>query len=160
MKIKWKPVLLAVLAIVVVAVAIAMYGLSQGWQSPAMTGSSAALIKSSVDVSAGRDRVELLYFHRTERCTSCNDAEQYLRDTLDTYYADAVRSGRLSLQSIDYQNDRAMAEKYHVKVQGLKIRTIDGGQENVKNVPEIWSYVGDRAAYMGFMKSVIDKELG
>jgi hypothetical protein len=91
---------------------------------------------------------------------SCNNAEQYTRDTLNKYYPDELQSGRLSIQSIDYQQDKAMAEKYNVKVQGLKIVTTRGGQVAVKDVPEIWTYVKDRDAFVNFLKSVLDKELG
>lgn len=117
-------------------------------------------ISGSLDVSSTPDRIELLYFHRTDRCISCNNAEQYARDTLNAYYPDELKSGKLSIQSIDYQKDKAMAEKYNVKVQGLKLRITKGGQETVRDVPEIWVYVKDKNAYMNYLKSVLDKELG
>jgi hypothetical protein len=105
------------------------------------------------------DDIQLLYFHRTERCTSCNNAEQYARDTLDKYFSDEIKSGKLSIQSIDYQKDKAMSEKYNVKMQGLKMLITRNGQQTVKDAPEIWAYVKDRDAYMNYLKGVLDKEL-
>jgi hypothetical protein len=105
------------------------------------------------------DNVQLLYFHRTERCTSCNNAEQYTRDTLDKYFGDEIKSGKVTIQSIDYQKDKAMAEKYNVKMQGLKLVITRNGQQTVRDLPELWSYVRDRDAFMDYLKNELDKEL-
>ena len=110
--------------------------------------------------SSGADKIQLLYFHRSERCQSCNNAEQYARDTLSQYFPDELKSGKLSIQSIDYQTDKAMAEKYGVKMQGLKLLITRDGQETVKDVPEVWALVKDKNACIGCLKSVLDKELG
>jgi hypothetical protein len=160
MKIAWKILVPVALMVLIIAGAVIIYGMDQKGSGSNEVDSRFVAVKGSVNVTAGPDRVELLYFHRTERCQSCNNAEQYIRDTLDNYYADEIQSGLLSLQSIDYQIDRAMAEKYNVKVQGLKIATTRGGQVSIKDVPEVWTYVRDRDAFMGFMESVLDKELG
>jgi len=159
MKIAWKIFVTVFLAILIIAGAVAIYGLNPMSSGSNEADSKDVAIKGSVNVTTEPDKVELLYFHRTDRCVSCNNAEQYTRDTLDKYYAEEMRSGQVSLQSIDYQTDRAMAEKHNVKVQGLKIVSTHGGQSNIKDIPEIWSYVGDRDAFIGFLKSVIDKEL-
>lgn len=119
-----------------------------------------AVAQSSSGTSGTPDKVELLYFHRTDRCQSCNNAEQYARDTLSTYFPDDVRSGKLSIQSIDYQKDKAMADKYGVKMQGLKLRAIKGGHETVTDLPEIWAYVKDRDGYMNYLRNALDDVLG
>jgi hypothetical protein len=160
MKIAWKILIPVMLAILIIAGAVIVYGLGQKGSGSSEVDSQFVAVKGSVNVTGGPEKAELLYFHRTDRCLSCNNAEQYTRDTLDKYYADEMQSGRMSLQSIDYQKDRAMAEKYNVKIQGLKIVTTRGGQVNIKDVPEIWTYVKDRDAFMGFLKSVLDKEPG
>ncbi|OPY29606.1 MAG: hypothetical protein A4E28_00778 [Methanocella sp. PtaU1.Bin125] len=159
MKIAWKLLVTVVFAILIIAGAVAIYGLDPMGSGSNEADSEDVVIKGSVNVTTEPDRVELLYFHRTERCVSCNNAEQYTRDTLDKYYAEEMRSGQLSLQSIDYQQDRETADKYNVKVQGLKVVSTHNGQTNIKDIPEIWTYVGDKDAFMGFLKSVIDKEL-
>lgn len=110
--------------------------------------------------SSSTDGIELLYFHRTDRCQSCNNAEQFARDTLNTYFPDQMKLGTLSIRSIDYQKDKEMAEKYNVRMQGLKLRIVRNGQESVKDVPEIWAYVKDKAAYESYLKNLLAQELG
>jgi hypothetical protein len=110
--------------------------------------------------SSGADNIQLLYFHRTQRCVSCNNAEAYARETLDRYFAPELSSGKLSIQSIDYQTDKAMAEKYNVKMQGLKLLITRGGQQTVKDVPEVWALVRDKEACIGCLRDTLNKELG
>lgn len=124
------------------------------------TGIPACIIDSGIAADAGCDNIQLLYFHRTERCQSCNNAEQYARETLDRHFADEVKSGKVSLQSIDYQKDTAMADKYGVNMQGLKMVTTRGGEETVKDVPEVWALVRDKEACINCLKGALDKELG
>ncbi len=155
-------ILLATVAMIAIAVVIATiaFGLIQSGNSMPEANQPSVIVKESVDAGSGTPLVELLYFHRTDRCVSCNNAEQYARDTLDQYYKDEARDGKITIRSIDYQQDKALAEQYNVKVQGLKIKTTSGDQENVRDVPEIWSYVSDKDAYIDYLKSVIDQEMG
>jgi hypothetical protein len=53
-----------------------------------------------------------------------------------------------------------MAEKYNVKMQGLKMVVTRDGQQAVKDVPEVWALVRDKEACIGCLKSAIEKELG
>jgi peroxiredoxin len=121
---------------------------------------SSDAISGSSSASGTPDKIVLLYFHRSERCISCNNAEQYARDTLNTYFPDEVKSGKLSIQSIDYQKDTEMAKKYNVNMQGLKLVEYRGGQETVKDLAEIWAYVRDKDAYMSYLRDTLNKELG
>ncbi len=139
------------LSLVVTFVVLALLLLA--FTAPAMGGDGASA------PSGAPDKIVLLYFHRTERCVSCNNAEQYARDTLSTYFPDDMKSGKLSIQSIDYQKDTAAANKYNVNMQGLKLVEYRGGQETVKDVPEIWAYVRDKSAYENYLKGLLNKEL-
>ncbi len=119
-----------------------------------------AVAQTSSSASGAPDKIELLYFHRTDRCPSCNNAEQYARDTLGAYYPEELKSGTLSIRSIDYQKDKAMADKYGVKMQGLKLVITKGGHAAIKDLSEIWAYVRDRDAYMRYLKDALNRELG
>jgi hypothetical protein len=140
----WKPLTPAVLALLLLSTCMpALY-------SDVVTAAG----------SGGADNIQLLYFHRTERCQSCNNAEQYARETLDRYFGDEMKSGKLAIQSIDYQKDRAMAEKYGVKMQGLKLKITKDGQETVRDVPEVWALVRDKEACMGCLRTALDRGMG
>lgn len=140
---------LSLLAVIAVLVLLLLASIMPAISADSVSGSSGA-----------PDKIVLLYFHRTQRCASCNNAEQYARDTLNTYFPDDVKSGLLSIQSIDYQQDTEMAKRYNVNVQGLKLVEYRGGQETVKDVSEIWAYVRDKNAYMNYLHDALNKELG
>ncbi len=124
---------------------------------PAIGGDT---LSSSSSTSGAPEHITLLFFHRTSRCSTCVNAEQYARDTLDTYFPAELKSGVISMQVYDYQKDTEMAKKYNANMNSLKLAITKNGQETVRDVPEIWTYVSDRNAYMSYLKGVIDKELG
>ena len=105
----------------------------------------------SVYSSAAGDGARAIYSY----CTSTGRSaayhaitqREYARETLDRYFADDLYCReRLAIQSVDYQKDKAMADKYHVNMQGLKMVTTKNGQETVKDVPEVWALVRDKGS--------------
>ncbi len=125
-----------------------------------MPAVSSNVVSGQSSATGSPEKIQLLFFHRTSRCPTCINAEQYARDTLDTYYPADLKSGVLSIQSIDYQKDTEMAKKYNVNMNDLKLVITKNGQETVKDLPEIWTYVNDRNAYMNYLKGVLEQELG
>ena len=144
-----KPSLLVIIPVLALLLSVSVL--------PAISSNGAS---SSASISGSQEKIQLLFFHRTSRCTTCINAEQFARDTLNTYFPEEMKSGALSIQSIDYQKEPEMAKKYNVNMNDLKLIITKNGQETVKDMPEIWTYVDDRNAYMNYLKGVLDKELG
>lgn len=126
----------------------------------AVAGTLSLQADHSALAASGPDRVDALYFHRTERCPTCNQVEKLARETLDANFADDLKSGKVTFQSLDYQTDKAMADKYKVKMQGLKLRVIEGGNERVVEVPELWMYAHDPLQFNKALTDAINKALG
>ncbi len=144
-----KPPLLVIIPVLALLLSVSVL--------PAISDNGASSFTST---SGSQETIQLLFFHRTSRCTTCINAEQFARDTLNTYFPEKMKSGELSIQSIDYQKEPEMAKKYNVNMNDLKLVITKNGQETVKDVPEIWTYVDDRNAYMNYLKGVLNKELG
>jgi len=144
-----KPSLLVIIPVLALLLSVSVL--------PAISSNGAS---SSASISGSQEKIQLLFFHRTSRCTTCVNAEQFARDTLNTYFPEEMKSGALSIQSIDYQKEPEMAKKYNVNMNDLKLIITKNGQETVKDMPEIWTYVDDRNAYMNYLKGVLDKDLG
>jgi hypothetical protein len=109
---------------------------------------------------AAPDKVNVLLFYEKGCCKSCGDAETYLRDTLNQYYGDEVKAGKISAQVVDMKKDKAMVDKYNVKNWALKLAVTRNGQETVVDVPEIWMYTGNRDASINCIRNAIDRQLG
>jgi len=115
-----------------------------------------------INVSSGpADRVDVVYFHRTQQCYRCRYAEEGTRYTLETYFKDELASGKVTFQSIDVQ-DEANADiviKYSAYTSSLFINTIKDGSDHIEQVTDIWFVIGDDEAFGEVVKSEVEKSL-
>jgi hypothetical protein len=106
------------------------------------------------------DKINVLLFYEKGCCKSCGEMENYLKDTLNQYFSNDMKSGLISSQVVDMKTDKAMVAKYNVKNWALKLVVTRNGQESVVDVPEVWMYMGNRDGAMNAIKNAIDKQLG
>jgi hypothetical protein len=101
-------------------------------------------------------RVDVVYFHRTNRCHSCKYSEAQTRATLDTYFADELASGKITFISVDVQDESnaAIIEKYGAYGPQLFISVLKGNTESIAEVQEFWDFIDDDE---GFSNLIIDK---
>lgn len=60
------------------------------------------------------DRAVVYYFHGTKRCEGCNLVEQYAREVIASDFAGPAGRGELEWQSLDYTQERELAQRYQV----------------------------------------------
>ena len=118
-------------------------------------------ITVSYQSSGPADRVEVVYFHRTQQCYSCRYAEEETRYTVETYFKDELVSGKLTFQSIDVQDEANadIIEKYSAYTSSLFINTIKDGTDHIEQVTDIWLVIGDDEAFVEIVKSKIEESL-
>ena len=124
-------------------------------------GTSPATPPPSNNSSGPADRVDVVYFHRTQQCYTCRYAEEGTRYTLETYFKDELASGNVTFQSIDVQ-DEANADivnKYGAYTSSLFINTIKDGSDHIEQVTDIWLAIGDDEAFVEIVKNKIEKSL-
>jgi hypothetical protein len=87
-------------------------------------------------------KVDLLYFHRPQRCTKCLCFERRVSDVVSEYFQDQIDSGQLTFQilNIGDKENYALVQKYGAVGSQLFINTIINGEEHIKDVQEIWSW--------------------
>ena len=102
------------------------------------------------------DHVEVVYFHLAERCSGCLEAERLTRKTLDTYFANRLQSGEMSLVVADLQDPQnaALVQKYDAYGPSLYLGIMKDGAEYTWPVNDIWFTVSDEPE---FMASLLDK---
>lgn len=107
------------------------------------------------------DRVEVVYFHRTSRCSGCIYAEEATRYTVETYFKDELASGKITLEVLDVEDEEnaAVVDKYEAFSSSLFINTIRDGTEHIEHVSEIWVLIGNDEAFVELVKSKIEKSL-
>lgn len=85
-----------------------------------------------------KTQVEINYFHRTERCKTCNSIEANIEKVIQTHYADELKSGELIFNSINYEGEESLEkiEKYEVEDPTLIITKTKKGKETTKDLTE------------------------
>jgi len=89
--------------------------------------------QNSGDVPKAEMSKVLIYsFHVTNRCASCIAIEESVKKTLDTYFKNEVKSGRikLSVLNVDDKANEKIAEKYQAFGSGLFVTRVFKGKEN------------------------------
>ena len=125
-------------------------------------GTSPATPPASNNSSGPADRVDVVYFHRTQRCNTCIYAEEGTRYTLETYFKDELDSGRVTFQVIDVQDEANadIVEKYNnASYLTLCINTVRDGTDHIEVVTDIWLVIGNDEAFAEVVKNKIEKSL-
>lgn len=76
------------------------------------------------------NRVEVIDFHSTHRCMTCNNIEQKAKATLEKHFAKELQSGKLAFMTVnvDEQENATMAESFEAFGTALFVHLNKGGQ--------------------------------
>jgi len=107
-------------------------------------------------------RIEVIDFHSTHRCKTCNAIEANTKYTLETFFAEDLKSDRITFQTInvDEESNFEIAEKYEAFGTALFLNVISNGEENQIDLTEFAFMKGnDQAEFSDELKSKIETEL-
>ena len=107
------------------------------------------------------DRVDVVYFHRTQRCYSCTYMEDAARYTVETYFADQLASGKVAFQvfNVEDEQNADVVEKYQSSYLSLYINTVKDGTDHIELVTDLYTLIGNDEAFVETLKSEIEKSL-
>lgn len=107
------------------------------------------------------DKVEVVYFHRAQRCTGCVYAETGTRYTVETYFKDELASGKVTFEvfNLEDEENAAIVNKYDAYTSALFINTITDGTDHIEEVTDIWFHLGEDEAFVEVVKSKIEESL-
>lgn len=116
----------------------------------------------ALNINQAADRLEIYYFHRTQRCISCLTIGEYVNKIMLGYFFNEVANGKIDYQeiNIDLPENRDLARKFQATGSSLFINTIRGEKEDIQNVPEVWNLKNDEEKFKIFLEQKIDKLLG
>lgn len=105
-----------------------------------------------------KERVEILYFHGTQRCATCLAIERNAKEAIESQFADALRTGKVVFRTIDISEaeNKAIAEKYKVTWSSLFISRWKDGKETYENLTE-YAFANARMAPDTFKKGLTIK---
>ena len=107
------------------------------------------------------NKVEIIHFHSTNQCYSCITVGKYAEETVNTYFAEEVKSGRITFahMNIDLPENQEMVSKYGTTGSSLWIGVYDKGVLHKEQNNDVWYKIGNKEEYMAYLKGIIDKRL-
>jgi len=108
-------------------------------------------------------RVDVIYFHRPQRCPTCLCFEERIIHVVNTYFQDELKSGKLTfgVYNIGDSKNVDIVKKYGAISSQLFINTVKDGTDHITDIQDIWSW-SCRSNKQGFdeqVKSVIEQSL-
>ena len=116
-------------------------------------------ISTTPAAEAPADRVVVMYFHRTQRCPTCQKMGSYAEEAVRNAYAEALKQGTVEFHYIDFQNRKnaALAEGYKVTGPALIMaRVVDGKVQQFKNLEDIWTKVREKPDFIEYVQQHVE----
>ncbi len=108
------------------------------------------------------NKIEVIDFHSTHRCMTCNAIEASTKYTLDTYFSKELKNENITFQvvNVDDEKNYKLAEKFEATGTALFLNVIVDGKETQIDLTEFAFMKGnDQEAFSVEMKSKLEKEL-
>ncbi|MBD0777467.1 hypothetical protein HPE56_06655 [Maribacter sp. ANRC-HE7] len=115
---------------------------------------------SSPDQSISK--IEVLDFHATHRCMTCNAIEANTKYTLNTYFPKELKANKITFQAInvDKEENQKIAEKFEAAGTSLFLNVIKNGKETKIDLTDFAFMNGlDQEAFSKELKEKINSEL-
>jgi thiol-disulfide isomerase/thioredoxin len=101
------------------------------------------------------DRVVALYFHRTERCPTCQKMGSYAEEAVKQGFTEQVKKGTVEFHYIDFQDDKNATLKKAYRISGPALvvaQVIDNKVKQFKNLEEIWTKVQKKDEFLRYVR--------
>jgi hypothetical protein len=117
---------------------------------------------SETKISGDIEKIEVIHFHGTNQCYSCVTMGDLAEETINTYFQDELKSGKITFQHINAElpENYEIANKYGVTGSSLWIGTYysDGSFKKEQNI-NVWYKINDKQDFMNYLKGVIKTKL-
>jgi len=109
------------------------------------------------------DRIDVVYFHSTQRCKTCLYIEQRVVYITETYFQEELDSGKMTLQRLDLgdKENAAMISKYNAVSSQLYLNAIVNEIDHIIHIKEVWfkDYLRDEKLFDEVVKEYIKRGL-
>ena len=108
------------------------------------------------------NRIEVIDFHSTHRCVTCNAIEKHAKLTLDTYFEKELKEGKITFQviNVDKKKNYKLAEKFEASGTSLFLNVIVNGEEKQIDLTQFaFKYGKNEVEFKKRLKSRIEKQL-
>jgi len=108
------------------------------------------------------EKIEVYHFHGTNQCYSCITVGAYAEETVKTFFAEELKSGKIVFGHINGElpENQELVKKYEVTGASLWIGTYNSdGKFNKEQNTNVWYKIGNKQEYLNYLKGIIEKKL-
>jgi len=114
--------------------------------------------KGAAAGTAPADGVIVYYFYNNVRCPTCHKIEAYTQEAVQNGFADAIRDGRVHWRPLntDEPENEHFKKDYDLFTKSVVVAEIRAGRpERQKNLELIWDLVGDKDAFLKYIRDEV-----
>ena len=118
--------------------------------------------KEVVKVQQLTNQIEVIDFHSTHRCMTCNAIEANTKYTLDTYFSEEIADQKITFKTVnvDEEENVKTAEKFEATGTSLFLNVIVDGKETQIDLTEFAFMSGNnQEEFSSELKSKLEVEL-
>lgn len=99
------------------------------------------------------DKIEIILFHATNRCYSCNTMEAFMKKTLEENFKDEYKNGEITFQEINWElpENRDIVIKYNAQWLSVFVNTITDWKDNIQEESTAWRLISDENQFKEYM---------
>jgi len=109
-----------------------------------------------------KDRVVVMYFHRTERCPTCLRMGSYAEEAVKKGFAEEIKAQKVSFHLIDFEDEKNGKFTQGYKIQGptLIVAQVSGAKVmRYKRLDEMWTRVRDKQDFLNYVQREVKEYL-
>jgi hypothetical protein len=121
-----------------------------------LSSGTATAADAKAKAEAKKDRVVVMYFHRTQRCPTCLKMGSYTEEAVKTGFAREIKEGKVSFHFIDFQDEKnaAYTKAYGVTGPTLIVAKASGTKvSEFKNLEEMWTKVREKPDFVEYVRT-------
>ena len=103
------------------------------------------------------DKLEVYYFHRTQRCSTCLSVGRYTKELIQQKFSTEVERGLIEFReiNIDLPENAEIVNKFKVSGQSLYINVIKDNSDNINQDINIWRLAGSEGQFKDYLQNKI-----
>jgi hypothetical protein len=116
---------------------------------------------SESKISGEIEKIEVYHFHATRQCYTCKTVGAFSEETVNTYFADELKSGKIVFAhvNIDLPENKALVDKYEAKGSSLLIGVYGkDGSFSKQEDTNVWYKIDNETDFMNYLKGVIEQK--
>jgi len=102
------------------------------------------------------DRVVVMYFHRTNRCPTCQKMGSYSEEAVNSGFADQVKDGTVAFHFINFEDAKnaQLTQGYGVSGPTLIVAKIAKNKvAEYRNLKDMWTKAKDKTAFVEYVQT-------